>query len=427
MSLHFEDLIRDRTINLKPPGVIFGKVSQFGTEYFSYGVNSLDEAQAPNSATFFEIGSNTKVFTALLCARLEELGFFSLNDPIRDYLPSSISIPERAGRQISFRDLLTHTSALPPMPANFDFQNAAKSFAAFSAEDLYTCLEQLSLDWDIGQSYVYSNLGYGLLGDIVEKVTGESWHELLTKHICEPLGMSNTGVEISAQHKNIATAHQGARPVTHLTFDVLAAAGALRSTAQDMTTFLSHSLGFCESELSPAIKKAGEIHYRESAIFSLGLGWHIQQRDQNRLVWHRGETFGQTSFIVFDPDAETGIVMLSNSAFSGCCSDIAVAQLDSSLTLAEQEPHAVLDVPTTQLERYTGEFALDPAISFFISVEQSCLSIRVTGQPGGKMNPVALHQFETQDRRVIVKYADDLKTITIRQHGIDRKADFQSR
>jgi hypothetical protein len=308
------------------------------------------------------------------------------------------------------------------MPSNFDVQNAVHCFAEYSVEDLYICLDQLSLDWDIGRSYVYSNLGYGLLGHIAENATGESWHELVAKHICEPFGMASTRVGVEEQQKNIATPHQGERPVPHLTFGVLGAGGALRSSAKDMTTFLSHNLGFRDSGLSAAMKKAGEMHYRESAIFGLGLGWHIQQRDQNRLVWHRGETHGQTSFIVFDLEAETGVVMLSNSAFSGCCSDIAVAQLDSDSTLVEQEPHVVLDVPTAQLERYTGEFALDPAISFFISADQNCLRIRVTGQPGGKMYLVAQHQFETQDRRVIVKYSDDAQMITIRQHGVDRIA-----
>lgn len=422
MSLRHEEIARVRTLNRKPPGVIYCEINKHGTEYFSFGVNSLDEAQVPDPDTLFEIGSNTKIFVALLTVRLEELGLISLTDPIRDYLPASVSIPERNGVQISFRDLLTHTSSLPSIPSNFDFQNPIECFAEYSAEDLYACLDELSLDWDIGRSYVYSNLGYGLLGNIVENATGESWHKLVTKHICEPLGMASTRVAGFEKHKNIATPHQGTRPVPHLEFSAFGAAGALRSSAEDMAAFLSFFLGFKDSTLSVSMKKMCEIHYQESNIFSLGLGWHIQQREQQRLIWHRGETHGQTSFIAFDPDAEAGVVMLSNAAFSGCCSDIAIAQLDSASSLSEQEPHVVLDIATVQLEPYTGQFALDLAISFSISVEQNSLSIGVTGQNGGKMYPVDDLQFETEDRRVIVKYSGDLQEITIRQHGIDRIA-----
>jgi CubicO group peptidase (beta-lactamase class C family) len=313
------------------------------------------------------------------------------------------------------------------MPPNFDFQNIVRSFAEYSAEDLYACLSQLSLDWDIGRSYVYSNLGYGLLGHIAETATGESWHELVTKHICEPLEMNSTRVGVFEQLQNVATPHQGERPVPALTFGVLGAAGALRSSAKDIAIFLSHNLGLRDSGLSAAMKKAHQMHYQESAIFGLGLGWHIQQRNGLKIVWHRGETHGQTSFMAFDLEAETGVLMLSNSAFSGCCSDIAMAQIDSSLNVAEQEPHDVLNVSTAQLERFTGEFALDPAISFLISAKENYLRIGVTGQPGGKVYPVGQHQFETQDRRVIVRFSDDLKMITIKQHGVDRIAKKSTR
>jgi CubicO group peptidase (beta-lactamase class C family) len=84
MSLRFEEVINKRTSDRTPPGVIFGKVNRLGTEYFSYGVNSLDGDQAPDSNTIFEIGSSTKVFVALLFVRLEELGIFSLTDPVRN-------------------------------------------------------------------------------------------------------------------------------------------------------------------------------------------------------------------------------------------------------------------------------------------------------------------------------------------------------
>lgn len=422
MNLFLEEIIKERVKKRTPPGVIFCKVERHGTEYFSYGVNSLDGEQVPDSDTIFEIGSNTKVIVALLFTRLEELGFFSLTDPIRDYLPVTVPLPARDNTPISFLDILTHTSALPRMPPNFDFKNVTRSFAEYGVDDLYVGLEQLSLDWEIGSSYVYSNLGYGLLGHIVEQITDQNLDELLDKYVCKPLAMNSTRFGVGERVHNVATPHQGERPVPLLKFGVLGAAGGLTSSAKDMSKFLSNNLGVLDSELSSAIKKTQQMHYQESAIFGLGIGWHIQQRNGLNIVWHRGETHGQTSFIAFDRQVETGIIMLSNSAFSGCCSDLALSQIDPQTIPTEHEPHAVLNLPLASLRRLEGEYELDAAITFSISAKENYLNVKVTGQAGGLMYPVEPNQFETKDRRVIIRFSDDAEMITIRQHGIDRIA-----
>ena len=127
MSMHLEELVNKRVSKGIPPGVIFGKVSRYEKNLFSYGVMS-DGLDAPGPDTIFEIGSNTNVFIALLFARLEELGEVSLEDSIRRFLPASMTLPERNGEQISLLSLLTHTSVLPRMPNNFDDSNVASSF-----------------------------------------------------------------------------------------------------------------------------------------------------------------------------------------------------------------------------------------------------------------------------------------------------------
>ncbi|MCR9261186.1 MAG: hypothetical protein NXH95_15800 [Pseudomonadaceae bacterium] len=114
--------------------------------------------------------------------------------------------------------------------------------------------------------------------------------------------------------------------------------------------------------------------------------------------------------------------MLSNSAFSECCSDLALAQIDPNTPLIEDMPHTVVEVPTSELVKYAGEYRLDSAINLAVSIEQDHLIISVTGQNGGKMFPVGVNQFETQDRRVFAKFSENADALTIRQHGIDRIA-----
>jgi serine-type D-Ala-D-Ala carboxypeptidase/endopeptidase len=422
MGLVFKDVIKRRVDRRVPPGVVFVKIEQGDIEYYSCGYNSLDEMRSPDLDTIFEIGSITKVFTALLFTRLEELGVLSLSDPVGKYLPSSTHIPERDGVSISCEHLLTHTSALPPMPPNFDHTNAMRSFAKYGADDLVAGVENLSLEWPIGQSYVYSNFGYAVLGYVAEKITGERWDDLVKRHICAPLRLENTRTETNARQDNVATAHRGREPVSHFSLGIMRAAGGLKSSSRDMATFLSANLGLIESELASAMKKARTVFYRESPIFALGLGWHIQQRGRQEIVWHRGETSGQTSFVAVDAAARSGIVMLSNSAFSGCCCDLAMAQIDPGTPLIENMPHEIVETTRLKLLKYTGEYRVDSAISFTVTAEENCLAIGVTGQSRGKMFPVGASQFETQDRRVFAIFSEAADALTIRQHGIDRTA-----
>lgn len=420
MGLNFEAAIKNRVDSRVPPGVVFAKVENGEAEYSSFGFTSLNETRSPDPDTVFEIGSTTKLFTALLFARLEDLGVLSLNDPVIQYLPPSTRIAERNGDSISFNHLLTHTSALPPMPPNFDHGNAMRSFAQYGVDDLIESLQNLSLKWANGESYVYSNFGYAVLGYLAEVIMGERWDESVRKYICAPLGLASTGTEINLSSPNFATAHHGNKAVPHFSFGILGAGGALTSSARDMAAFLVANVGEVEHELTSTMNKVRTAFYRESPIFALGLGWHLQQRGRQEICWHRGETTGQTSFLALDAAAKTGIVMLSNSAFSGCCSDLAMAQIDPDTPLTEQMPHEIVETSMSKLQKYTGEYRVDSAISFDVSAKEDHLAIEVTGQNSGKMFPVGKNQFETKDRRVFAVFSRDI--LTIRQHGIDRIA-----
>ncbi|HKU36916.1 MAG TPA: serine hydrolase domain-containing protein [Polyangiales bacterium] len=100
--------------------VMVAVVEPSGDRFFSFG--SVDPSAAPqvapDASSLFEIGSVTKVFTALLLAQMTLHGEVELDDPVRDYLPSTLRLPEWAGRPISLRDLVTHRSGLPYLPSD---------------------------------------------------------------------------------------------------------------------------------------------------------------------------------------------------------------------------------------------------------------------------------------------------------------------
>src|SRR5688500_12420619 len=111
--------------------------------------------------TVFEIGSITKVFTAALLADMVARGEVRLEDPISKYLPASVKLPTRSGREITLVDLSTQFSGLPRLPSNISPKDGRNPYADYTVDQLYSFLAGYELTRDIGERYEYSNLGVG--------------------------------------------------------------------------------------------------------------------------------------------------------------------------------------------------------------------------------------------------------------------------
>ena len=106
-----------------------------------------------NGDTLFEIGSVTKVFTALLLADAVQRGEVALTDPVAQYLPPNTKVPERGGKKITLQDLATHTSALPRLPSNLAPKDPTNPYADYTVAQLYDFLSTYELPRDIGAEY----------------------------------------------------------------------------------------------------------------------------------------------------------------------------------------------------------------------------------------------------------------------------------
>jgi serine-type D-Ala-D-Ala carboxypeptidase/endopeptidase len=168
------------------------------------------------------------------------------------YLPASVKVPERDGRQISLVDLATHTSGLPRMPANFRPKDPANPYADYTDEQLYSFLSSYDLIRDIGLKFEYSNLGFGLLGQGLARRAGTGYETLVETRICEPLGMKSTRITLSPDMERRFAAGHSADLVTVSRWDIpsLAGAGALRSTANDLLIFFGGNDGLCAHDSS---------------------------------------------------------------------------------------------------------------------------------------------------------------------------------
>ena len=272
-------------------GIVVGVITPNGRRVVSYGHLDTNDVRPLTGDTEFEIGSITKVFTSLLLADMVQRGDVALADPVARYLPAGTKVPERGERQITLVDLATHTSGLPRLPTNFQPKDPANPYADYTVEQLYSFLATYELPREIGASYEYSNLGGGLLGHVLARRAGMDYEALVRTRITNALGMTNTGVQLSAdQRTRLAVGHNAQlSSVANWDFPTLAGAGALRSTTNDLLTFLEANLGTLKSTLAPAMTSMLTSRRPTGTPgLEVALGWHVFTRDGNDLVWHNG-------------------------------------------------------------------------------------------------------------------------------------------
>jgi len=365
-------------------GMVVGVIDPSGRRTVAYG--NINNGEGPVDAdTVFEIGSVTKVFTSLLLADAVRRGEVALTDPVAKYLPPNVKVPERGGKKITLVDLATHTSGLPRMPTNFHPKDPGNPYADYTEAQLYEFLSSVELTRDIGSHYEYSNLGGGLLGHALARRAGTDYETLVRTRILEPLGMKSTAITLSKSMKEHLTPGHDARlrQVPNWDLPTLAGAGALRSTANDLLTFLAANIGIEKSPLAPSM--AAMIATRRptgNPNLEIALGWHIWNRNGHEIIWHNGGTGGYRTWIGFEPKSRTGVVVLSNTTTNAGVDDIGLHLLDPAVPLLPPaKEHHEVKVDAAVLEKYTGRYQLAPNFILTIMREGDHLYSQATGQP----------------------------------------------
>lgn len=392
------ELLRQRVdVGRQSVGIVVGIVDENGSRIIAYGKPRIESDQQVDGDTVFEIGSVTKTFTGLLLAEAVERGEMKLGDPVFKYLPNSVKMPSREGRQITLLDLATHRSSLPRLPDNMAPADPNNPYADYTVANLHTFLSGYKLTRDIGEKYEYSNLGMGLLGHVIALKAATNFEALVEERICRPLGMTNTGITLSPWMKaHLATGHS-ATLQTNANWDIptLAGAGALRSTANDMLKYISANAGLKQTDLRSAMELAHEPRFSAgSANMEIGLVWHILKKSETKLIWHNGGTGGYRSFIGFDRSKRRGVVVLSNSANS--VDDIGFYLLDPELPLADIKPadtHVAVQLDAKILDRYVGRYQLTPFAFFNLRRDGEHLMAQLTGQSYFEIFPESVTEF----------------------------------
>jgi D-alanyl-D-alanine-carboxypeptidase/D-alanyl-D-alanine-endopeptidase len=374
-------------------GMVVGIVSPAGRRIISYGVFDQKDPRPVNGDTIFEIGSTTKVFTGLLLADMAQRGEVGLDEPAQKYLPPGVTMPSRDGKQITLLQLATHMSGLPLVPTNMPTANPLNPYADYSPKRLYDFLSSYQLPRDPNAQWEYSNLGPGLLGDLLSRRASTDYETLVRQRITEPLAMKDTVISLSpAQKQRFAVGHNRQLQITsYWDLGALPGAGALRSTANDLLTFVSAAMGLTDTPLHAAMNSMLRVYGPIQPGAEQANIWAWNTSNGIRVVQKGGETGGFFSYIGFNPATRTGVVVLSNALTAEPPADIALHILTgSALSVSPTAPQAV-SVDPKILATYTGiyQFMGQNAV---VSLNGGKLFVKGAG-PGSELVPLGTDEF----------------------------------
>lgn len=293
----------------------------------SEGEMTIRTFGAVSEDSLFEIGSITKPITATLLAELVVSKDVALEDPVQKYLPAGSVMPETsAGGPITLLELATHTSGLPRLPVNLDVPDESDPYATFTNEVLFDGLSATALS-DRGTAE-YSNLGYALLGQVLAQACGESYEDLVTKRVLEPLGMvdASVGPHPSAGERRVP-GHTEGKITPHWIRSAVQPAGGVEASVRDVLAFaIAHATAGSDSPLTLTQDRRSP----KEGGSNIGLGWMIETTSAGDVHWHNGGTGGFRSFVAFHRGSGTAVAVLTNTS-DGQGPDVAAASVLGSL------------------------------------------------------------------------------------------------
>jgi CubicO group peptidase (beta-lactamase class C family) len=375
-------------------GITVALIDENGVRF----VHSSSENKAAAQAVY-EIGSVTKVFTTTLLADMVKRGEVRLDDPVSKYLPANVKVPTFGDKQITLEHLATQTSGLPRIPGNFKPADPQNPYIDYTPEKLYEFLSNYSLTRVPGEKHEYSNLGIGLLGHALSLRLKMNLEDAIKGRILAPVGMKNTVMTLTPELRaRLAPGFNPlGKPAANWDFSVLGAAGALRSTPEDVATFIQTNLGLRKSDLAEVFIAAQEPRTQASSPETrIGLGWMTSARNSAEITWHNGGTGGYRSFVGFDRKRKKGVAVLANASLD--LDDIGFYLLGAG------QLQKTLEVAPEILDKYVGEYQITPTLNLTITREGKRLFFQPTGQAKVQVFAESETEFVIRQVRAKIKF-----------------------
>ena len=419
-------ILRDRVdVGRESLGIVAGLIDGDRHSFFTCGQSGSENNRPLDADTVFEIGSITKVFTALLFADMVVRREVSPDDPVAKFLPREAQVPEFDGNPIKLLDLATYTSGLPRMPSNFRPADKSNPYADYTVAQLYDFLSGYKLSFAPGTHYEYANLGFGLLGHALALRAGMSYEELVVSRICAPLGMESTRIALTPSMKErLARGHDASlAPVANWDIPTLAGAGALRSTANDLFTFLDMCMGNKRTPLADAM--AMTLGERRSTGLNgpmVAEGWFVSSRHDDEIAWKDGGTAGYATFIGFSVKTRRASILLSNTADYSANTRLGMHLVNAGYALPKLRRQVPVDPQI--LATYVGHYELTPDFALTVRADGDRLFVQATKQQEFEVFAESERDFfyRVVDAQITFDAAENGQTrsLTLHQNGRDR-------
>jgi CubicO group peptidase (beta-lactamase class C family) len=275
-----------------------------------YGLANIELQVPVKPETIFQSGSVGKQFTATAVMMLVEEGKIGLEDPLTKYFPDAPA----TWKQVTIRELLSHTAGFTDYPKDFDMRKD------YREAELIKIVEHIPLAYPPGTNWSYSNLGYLTLGIVIHKVTGEFYGDFLQERIFRPLGMSTT--RIISEADIIPNRAAGYRLVKGEIKNQEWVSPTLNTTADGSLYFSILDLAEWDAALytEKLLKRSSLEQMWTIAKLSkgqpnsghYGFGWFIESKSGHHVVEHEGSWQGFETQISRYVDDKLTVVVLTN-------------------------------------------------------------------------------------------------------------------
>ncbi|THF88895.1 beta-lactamase family protein [Deinococcus sp. KSM4-11] len=352
---------------------------------FALGVANMGTGERLTPGHLFRIASHSKTFTATGIFQLVQAGQLRLDDPAGRWLPELEGSPAAA---MTVRELLGHQSGINRDGADSDYWQQLHDFPDREA---LIDLCRAEAVFAPNEHFKYSNMGYSLLGLIIEAASGQSYEAFVAAQITGPLGLRNLGPELPAQREaELASGHSGLlagndvrRALPSSDTRAMAAATGFYGTAEDVTAyFAAHALGQTTllSDAAKRLMQRRESEIRRPTRRWYGLGFILDEVGGRPLVGHSGGFPGHITQSWLDPESGLSVSVLTN-CLGGPATEWAT-NLIKLIDLATKPPERKeADAPGVSLDSFTGRFATDWGVFDVVNLGGRLVSLSPQGDP----------------------------------------------
>lgn len=339
--------------------------------------------------TKFRIGSVTKQFTAACILQLAEQGKLSVDDKLTKFIPGYPT-----GDSITIHMLLNHTSGITNYTNLPEFW--PKAILPLSTDSMIALFKNKPLDFSPGSKWNYSNSGFFLLGVIVEKTSGKTFHEYLLDNIIKKLELKNTLMDnldsvLAYRAKGYSKNRQDVwQQAMQISMEGPYSAGAMVSTIDDL--YLWTKALHSNKVLAASSTQKMLTPYKENYGYGIG----IDSLKTHKRVSHNGGIPGFASYLSYFPDDDICVAIISNNGSNSTTLGIALESILFNLPVQIPYTPKEVKIDTAILDNYVGKYLATGPIE--IIKNNGKLYRRRDGGPDIELKPESKTRFFYADK-----------------------------